>query len=329
MYNIDYTYLTELEVDTRQTFTDLSDDLLLVYNSNTGLDNTFTAKTLVSSWQDYFWKTNNSNKKDLNITFTDLIIEHDGSKDYQGKALDQDEMMTYKELTSFLHSLDVDRKWAGNRNFTELCCALTAAINAMHGHMTISKLYPKGSIVVDSSTGPNTSSVSWAKQSATYIAENMISEMAGTDLASMGYHTGRTMNSIDIGEDLKRAKITPALSSAGVAPVHTHQLKFDPESGGNSGGNPDGTDVLSSACTYKNVRPGAEYSGNFTHAGIHHITSACHLAVAQDASVSKGDHDSMSPTFSVSQTTIAPENSSIYVAPAAYPLSAYIWESRG
>lgn len=331
MYNIDYTYLTELEVDTRQSFSDLSSDLLLVNQKDILVDKTYKMQTLVSAWQDYFWKIdNNETKHKLDVTFTDISIERseeDPTKDKGNVDVTVNEMMTFGELSAFFDYLDEPSapgahggKWSGNRTFTELCCCLLDAIDALHNKMTIGHIYPQKSIVIsDSSPG-----LGWTKKDASYISENMTTEMADTELSTMGYHAGHSMGTTVIGPNLSLAKISPQLISPDAVPYHEHKLKFQPESksGGSSGS--EYSDV--SVQTFTNLKAGKDETPEATGQRQGGNNTACGLIVSKNVSRARARGDPYYAKFNVSERTESPIISDIAVAPTTYPISASVWE---
>ena len=129
IYDLNYTYLIELEVDTRQSFDDLSDDLLLL-DKNAEESQVVDMKSAISAWQNYFWKSTNPNKQRLDVTFTDISIERGTvmSTDWQGNPLNDLEMMSIEELENFLNGIDARKGWAGGRTWEELSNALCDAI---------------------------------------------------------------------------------------------------------------------------------------------------------------------------------------------------------
>ncbi len=345
MYNLNYTFLTELEVDTRQTFSDISDDLLLIYNKkdNEKEEKTIKIGTLVTCWQDFFWKVSSSNKEQLKVTFTDISIDHVGSSPFNGEhwpsakttnyQVDDNEMMTYEELSAYFTYLDTPDgsegtgKWAGNRTFTELCCVLLDAIDKLHNKLTATELYPIKSIIV-SDKNPNTAEdledTSWDKQNPAYISENMMGVMSGTELKTMGYHAGQTMNGTIIGNDLEKARIKPELKASGLVPKHDHKLKFDPESGSGGDSNETNAGPYDTFADFKQGSDGSPYSG--ANKEIITGNDVYGLAVAKQANYSASKEGERFPSFNVSSTVKNPIINSINVAPKTYPLSAFIWE---
>ena len=335
MYNLDYTYLTELEVDTRQTFSDLSDDLLLVHDS---IDKTFTMKSLISSWQDFFWKSSNPNKERLNVTFTDISIqrykhgpaEEDLKNDYRGYSIDQNgnEMMSYAELQDHYAALDREHQWVGGKTFHDMSADITAAITALHNKMTKEFVYPIGSIVISDTNpvGEYGSSITWAQKPAAYISEYMKNVMGSTELSTCGYHAGKTMGH-SINGNLSNAIIS-AKVAAGKIPAHTHNLKLKPETGsGGQTGEPTETSALS---TYEDVKAGSNtspFSGRFTPEAGHKNTANA-LIVATDASEPISEGGERAPTFTVSTTKKTPNKTSVNYAPKPYPIEAVVWDRQ-
>lgn len=334
MYNLDYTYLTELEVDTRQTFSDLSDDLLLVHDS---IDKTFTMKSLISSWQDFFWKSSNPNKEKLHVTFTDISIERrdypnysgdDLKFDFEGYPINQegDEMMSYRELQD--HYASLEHQWVGGKTFHEMSADITSAITALHNKMTKGFVYPVGSIIISDTNpvGEYGSSVTWAQKPAAYISEYMKNVMGTTELSTCGYHAGKTMGS-SIGGVLSKAIIS-AKVAPGKVPSHTHPLRLNPETGsGGSKGTPTETSGLA---TYEDVKAGSNtspFSGRFTPEARHKNTANA-LIVATDASEPISEGGERAPTFTVSPTKKTPNKTSVNYAPKPYPISSVVWERQ-
>ena len=324
MYNLNYTYLTELEVDTRQTFSDLSTDLLLLHNDQSSTDCTFTMKTLVSSWQDFFWKldSNSTNKHLLNVTFTDLSIERNSSdptKDYSGAAIDDREMMSWQELQDYYRQ--IDNQWVGNKTFTQMSTDITNAITALQHKFSKDHVYPVGSIVI-SDTDPHSGQYNhgtWTAKPQSYIAENV----KGTLSLTCGYHNGKVL-SHSIGNNLVSAEISAKLLDGNPTPKHSHKLKFIPES--ESGGGDGDSSEATGFTTYTDVKAGSNsppYSGRYTR---DHPNTANTLIVAEDASDSKHEEQSKCPSFTVSNARVNPSVSAVNFAPKPYSLAAKIWE---
>ena len=324
MYNLDYTYLTDLEVDTRQTFADLSDDLLLINDTTTSnkIDKTFNMKTLISCWQDFFWKSNDGATETLDVIFTDLSIER------SGLDRDENEVMTYRELTDFLQSLN--GSWAGNRSFSQLCAALIGALDKMSNQLdTSANVYPIGSIVV-SDTNPNTSA--WTQRESRYLSENMKNGYPTSELSSMGIHGGKNTNGTMIGTNLGNATLTPKLSSGSAVPDHTHILKFNPETG--SGGSTTSGVVAEDLCTFGELKVGSSsspYTGLARHKNGTIVSSrATGLCVDTGVNKIQDDHNGKGnepqrPNFRSSESQVI-DGQTIKVAPKTYPLSAYVYE---
>lgn len=333
MYNLNYTYLTELEVDTRQTFSDLSTDLLLLHNDQNSNDCTFTMKSLVSSWQDFFWKSDNKNKEKLKVTFTDISIERKSSSDlkhdYCGYEIDQDgdEMMSIQELDDYYDTLK--NKWVGNKTFSQMTADIIKAITDIHGKFSKNNVYPKGSIVIsDINPKGQYGSGTWKEKSASFISENMKATMSSTELKSCGYHGGEAMGT-RINGNLNQAIIS-AKTNGKVVPKHTHQLKFEPESDSGGGSNSTETSGFNVCCDECGIKPGSNskpFSGQYNE--NHHgsgSNTATGFIIASDASdtIYEGAEGTLS--FNVSNTKVNPNVSSVNFAPKPYSLSAKIWE---
>lgn len=342
MYNLNYTYLTELEVDTRQTFSDLSDDLLLLHNDQISTDCTFTMKSLVSSWQDFFWKSDNSNKELLHVTFTDISIERETdnedpvhsppskTNDWCGNAIDQNgnEMMSYKELQDYYH--EMENHWVGGKTFNDLSSDIINAIKGIHLKFSKDNVYPVGSIVI-SDTNPKRQygDGTWQEKPASFISENMRATMPSTDLKSCGYHDGKAMGT-SINGNLNRAIIS-AKTNGNAVPKHTHQLKFEPESDSGGGGDSRDAEGFNVYCDECGVKPGSNstpFSGQYKPGFGGDDNSAQGFIIATDASDPIYDGDEGTLSFNVSKTKVNPNVSSVNFTPKPYSLSAKIWERK-
>ena len=330
MYSLNYTYLTELEVDTRQSYDDLSDDLLLLDKDYGEESQTVDMKSVVSSWQNFFWQFDNNyeNKKRLDITFTDLIIDHSSStKDHFGYDLDEHEMMTVEELDSFFDGITT---WgqASNRDWDDFKEALCDVIEALHTkYRDTNNVCPVGSMVV-STTNPKTSSgfgsTTWRAKTDCYIGE--IFNKAYYKV-NPGYNEG-SGGINDIG--LKATASNP--------PTHTHQLEFIPATGNGSGST---SSEVSIGFQWYNQRQGKDkskinidyvggwqlietYSGGVN--GGHTDYWFTPVVKSDVTAYIPGNDGERSANFSVSNTKVDPVDSKIKVAPKTYPLSAAVWE---
>lgn len=353
MYNLNYTYLTELEVDTRQTFTDLSDDLLLLDVNEMTASQTVNAKTLVTSWQDFFWKSDNSNKGNLNVTFTDLSVYHSVSpsmeygssrvfhdgKDMSGKTLADTEILTIKELEDYYDELDSTNAWASTKynssthkfdgkNFTELCCSLLDAIDTLQKRMlNNSKVYPTGSIII-TDENPNNELPSyvggngnnWVKKEQAYISEP-ISKL------NIGQNPGKSYGT-NVGYSLGAVKLIAQTN--GLTPGHSHTVEFNPTSDSDKGST-DPEIAATTIVTCSTPRDPGQKGGrsDWTDGGSPNTSG---VAVGRDHAASKSAHDSGSPTFNVSpdvKTLPGTTANGINVAPTTYPMEkARIWERQ-
>lgn len=340
MYNLNYTYLTELEVDTRQTFADLSHDLLLL-NFNNGvpagkklpqtIGKTMSMESLVSGWQDYFWKFDTNEKKNFNVSFTDISIEHksDQNKDFSGNPLLTSEMMTYEELDKFFQEMDGDGqpghgKWCGDNHwtFTELCCNLLNAIDTLHTRLLNgNNIYPKGSIVV-SRVSPSGFG-NWTNKAQSYLSEN-ISEISGFKL---GFNSGKVMGT-DVGSDLESVIVKPETSGI---PKHEHKIEFDPPTGSGSGSG-SGSAGVSEAETFKEKKAGLTNSTGWmsgTRTDNEH-TKFNALVVPRDTDCSididPKKRDAHGDLKAIETEVTAECQNGIHVAPKTYPINGNVWE---
>ena len=326
MYDLNYTFLTELEVDTRQSYDDLSDDLLLV-EKDFEESQIADMKSIISSWQNYFWQSDNSNKQLLDITFTDLFIYHqDSSHDYSGNALNGLEIMTFGELESFFSGLDTRHAWAGGKTFKELSESLTGAITALQEHyITKNYIYPKGAVLVTNENPADHSGFgSWSEKKNCYFSEifskSNYNVSAGYDPGSGG------INSIGL---------TPTANSV---PKHSHKLSYIPESG-NGDGSAEGV-AGTTPLKYMNERSGLkreEIAPSNDIVPRYRFSGTCSdrnknrpaTVVMKDASSAipgEGGDKEATASFKVSNAKKDPADSKIKVAPKTYPLSASIWE---
>ena len=327
MYDFDYTYLTELEVDTRQSFVDLSDDLLLLYNSTEEESQTVNMKNTISSWQDFFWKSSNPEKNKLRPTFTDLSVEHETS------ALDDNEIMTYGELLSFFADLDTRKQWAGGRTFTELSNDLVDAIESLQTlYANPDKVYPVKSMLV-SDINPNSeiSGMTWTKIDNKYVSEVFssanIKELSGGTVDGCG--------------SIENALLKPTTEKNKV-PSHTHQLSLIPPTG--KGGTSTSSVVATADTTWDSEYYGTRitttvrsrnsssieevFTGNIDNDASGHGSYDTMVGIiATDANTSiDGDDVDAEIKFKVTTTEVKPADSSINVAPKTYPINTHIWE---
>jgi hypothetical protein len=335
MYNLNYTYLTQLEVDTRQTFADISDDLILL-NHGGSLEKT-NAKTMISSWQDFFWRAPVEQKKNLNVIFTDLSVDHSlyvGT--YQGQAynyLDDNEMITKKELDDFFRYMDTasgghSGRWCGKWNFNDMVRELSCAINQLHTRMADDlNIYPIGSIVVTNNNPASGDGFgNWDEKNSSYIAENVkaVSEI------SMGFNSGKVDGS-SVGSNLSNVVVKPTKKSNSAVPTHEHKLTFQPESG--SGGEDVAETEQGQFPTVGNIRAGINFVANSNGAGYSGRTNDTQynktgLVVATSHKDKRKGGGDAAPDFSVSYASKDPELSKINVAPTTFPINAKIWERR-
>ena len=327
MYDLNYTFLTELEVDTRQSFDDLSDDLLLLDN-NAEESQVVDMKSAVSSWQNYFWKSPNTNKQRLDVTFTDISVYHKAPsvhQDYSGKPLDSLEIMTVEELESFLNTIT----WAGNRSWADLSNTLCSAITTLQRkYTTKDNIYPVKSVLVTNENPNGMGFGTWTSYRNCYISE--IFSSSNYNIPS-GYISGSGL--------INNVALDP---SAANPPAHTHRLSYLPASG-SGGGSTQGT-----ACTvlleWFNVRQGTETVGNVTASHNHNegvvvgqanyytgynSVSCFTPVVTTDANTTivrprGGGHASANFKSSTAKKDTADKK--IKVSPKTYPLSATIWE---
>ena len=323
MYNLNYTFLTELEVDTRQSFDDVSDDLLLLDNDEESL--VVNMNNIISSWQNYFWtksNSNNPNKERLDITFTDLLIERnssDSSKDWQGNPLNKDEMMTVQELNTAFNRIS----WSGGKNWSTLTEDLCNAITLLQKqYVEKNNIYPSKSVLV-TDTSPNKLGFGkWHKKSNCYLSEKFDSN--NYNIPS-GYSENGSIDSIGL---------TP---NADNPPSHSHKLEYTPVSGG-GGGESSGTcsgGGATPAFQYFNKRSGLSEPGNhgkdamwFSGSWVGNYNRAA-MVVKTDSSLGLPRvHGHETAEFTVSKTKKDPVDSKIKVAPKTYPLSASVWEKE-
>lgn len=331
MYNLNYTYLTQLEVDTRQTFADISDDLILL-NHNDNLEKT-SAKTLISCWQNFFWESPIDQKENLNVIFTDLSVDHSSFISDDDTDLDDNDMVTIGELTEFFEKMDHSTeagktgKWCGKWSFDNMIRELSSAINHLHRRLGYNQnLYPTGSIVVnDNNPSGGDGFGIWSQKNSSYLSENIksVSEI------SMGFNNGRAGDE-DVGSNLANVVVTPDLKANGIVPTHKHQLKFIPDHGSGNGTSPE-EEKLSNAKKYGNIRAGRnKTTGCVYYSGHNNVGNAwpnrSGLVVANDASSSRPDGGDRQPDFSVSSTVVEPSIKRINVAPKTYPINAKVWE---
>lgn len=335
MYNLNYTYLTQLEVDTRQTFADISDDLILL-NHGGSLEKT-NAKTMISSWQDFFWKAPVEQKKNLNVIFTDLSVDHSLYVGTSYNYLDDNEMITKKELDDFFRYMDTasgghSGRWCGKWKFNEMVRELSCAINQLHTRMENDlNIYPVGSIVVtNNNPAAGDGFGTWDEKNSSYIAENVkaVSEI------SMGFNNGKVDGS-SVGSNLSNVVVNPTKKSSDAVPTHEHKLKFEPESG--EGGEDVAETEQGKFPTVggfkagKNYVPGSTgltYSGCYGSGGLESNKNTSGLMIATSHKDTRKDGGDEAPTFSVSYASKNPELSKINVAPTTFPINAKIWERR-
>lgn len=341
MYNLNYTYLTELEVDTRQTFADLCDDLLLVNlmkEPEPGTlkpkseGNVLSMRNVISAWQEYFWDTNVSEKRDLNITFTDISIEHGtnakSGKDYNGDPLKVDEMMSYSELSSFFKEMDGDGrpgqgKWCGKWTLTELCCNLLNAIDTLHDRLlNQNNIYPIGSMFISKNSPSGFGK--WTNQKQSYLSER-IAEISGFKI---GFNDGKVMNKV-VGTDLDSIVIKADTTTV---PMHEHSIEFVPPSASNSGSSSGDATTKGSFATVEKLKTGkngppGSMSGTWSGENQDKIEA---LVVKGDASstleTNKKERDA-SGSLSALQTEVTSiGQNGVNVAPKSYPINSYVWE---
>ena len=335
MYDLNYTFLTDLEVDTRQTFADISSDLILLgyqSGSTTGLKKS-NMKTVISSWQNYFWNTDDEEniriKQNLNVIFTDLLIDHkwiDNKDDLNGK-----EMLSIDELNEFFDGLDNDGeghgRWCGKWTYTELCSQLSSAINTLHNKFADNKnVYPISSIVITKGNpNQNGGFGQWAEvERASYLSERIMN----SDI-NLGYNPGK-VNGSSVNSDLRRLVLTPPATNSTSIPKHEHKLTFSPASASKKGD--DGPTELDGdyVKVTKNYRPGCNktsntcaYTGQDTRP---EKNTAQSLALAADYHDTRSAEHELEPEFSVSPASANPKQSNITVAPKTYPIDASVWE---
>ena len=336
MYDLHYTFLTELEVDTRQSFDDLSDDLLLL-DKNAEESQVVNMKSVISSWQNYFWKSPNTNKQLLDITFTDLSIDRGSvaSTDYQGNPLNDLEMMSFQELLNFFQRLDSDHAWAGGRTWAELSIALCNAITALQrNYVDIgTNIYPLHSVLV-TNENPNNAvpgvNWTWTSRSNCYLSEVFSSSNYGV---SPGYNQG--CGSLNDAE-LKDTATKP--------PIHNHKISYLPASGSGGGSSEGSASPASTPVEWYNTRRGLDKTPVATRiiTGGHGASTTVSTGrwkfsgsarnntyaatVARDANDSIGADGGGTPTFTVSSAEKKAADSSIKVAPKTYPPSSLVWE---
>lgn len=312
MYDLNYTFLTELEVDTRQSFDDLSDDLLLLDKNNGEESQVVDMKSVISSWQNYFWKSTNTNKQKLDITFTDISIErneNDPTKDWQGNPLNDLEMMTYGELTNFLNGI----VWTGGKTWQELSNAVCDAITALQEkYVDVDNVYPVSSVIV-SDRNPGSNFGTWESKDKYYLSE----------IFTQSYYNVKPGHDDGTSKTLSDIELKPTASKP---PSHTHQLQYTPTSGG--GSSEASGQCGSTKISWSNLRQGTnrgavgEYYTGFAPGN----DSVYPAVVKTDANSKVKDGGSMAPGFTVHKTKKDPADTSIKVAPKTYPLSAAIWE---
>lgn len=224
MYNLNYTYLTDLEVDTRQSFADLFDDLTLLDKSNRESYKE-NAETLISSWQSFFWHSNNSNKQKLKVTFTDISVYHNPpSGDIPGSK----EIMTFGELEAIYNSLE--NHWPNNMTFAQFTKSLVNAIDRVQQIMiNDDHSYPVKSMVINDTNPAGSFGYTWEKQPAVYLGERR-------DM--VGYQSG-SFSTLD------GTVILPS-SVDGLIPKHEHDVEFLPTASG--GGSNDQSATESTEC---------------------------------------------------------------------------------
>lgn len=326
MYDLNYTFLTELEVDTRQSFDDLSDDLLLL-DKNAEESQVVDMKSVISSWQNYFWKSPNANKQRLDITFTDISIYRGSvaSTDYQGNPLNDLEMMSVEELNSFFHNLDDISAWAGGRTWAQLSNVLCNAIGTLQDkYTTKDNIYPNHSVVITDEDLNSSGFGTWTRRDNRYLSE--VFSKSNYDI-----NPGDNPGSGSISE----IGLTNKASSP---PSHTHKISYIPASG-NGGSSSEGT-VSEGLLTWSNARRGLDptYIGSVTsqtsskaprykYSGKPYNSKWHETATVKgDANSTVGAEGGAKAEFNVSKTKVDPVDNKIKVAPKTYPLSATIWE---
>jgi len=315
MYDLNYTFLTELEVDTRQSFDDLSDDLLLLDKNNGEESQVVDMKSEISSWQNYFWKSPNANKQNLDITFTDISIYRGTvtSTDWQGNPLNDLEMLSIEELERFFANIDNRRGWIGNRTWQELSNAVCDAITALQEkYVDVDNVYPVSSVIV-SDRNPGSDFGTWVSKDKYYLSE-IFTQSYYNVKPGHDDGTSKTLNDIELK------------STASKPPSHTHQLQYTPISGG-------GKSEASGQCGSTKISWSNERKGTNRGAPGEYYTgyalpndSVFPAVVKTDANSKVKDGDSKSPGFTVHKAKKDATDESIKVAPKTYPLSATIWE---
>lgn len=328
MYDLNYTFLTELEVDTRQSFDDLSDDLLLLDN-NASESQVVDMKSVISSWQNYFWKSTNTNKQFLDITFTDLSIERGTviTTDWQENPLDDLEMMSIEELNNFFDSLDEISAWVGGKTWSQLTNSLTAAITALQAkYVDKNNIYPKNAVLVTNENPNGTGFGTWTSHNNCYFSEIF-------SKANYSINPGYDHGSLPTNGSLADIGLEPTTETI---PNHTHKLAYIPATGSGSGRSEGEAGVA--GWEWSNSRRGLDpqqigmdgtqprykYSGK-PHSGSAH-GSTFTTTVLRDANSSVGSGGHPEAKFEVTSTKVDPIDKKIKVAPKTYPLSATIWE---
>lgn len=340
MYDLNYTFLTELEVDTRQSYDDLSDDLLLLDKDHGEESQVVDMSAVVSSWQNFFWKSSNPNKQRLDVTFTDISIEHgiDLSTDYFGAPLDDLEMMTARELDTFFSEVTNWGQSTDRRTWEELSNELCDAISALQDKYTDpNHIYPLRSVLVTNEDPNGKGFGRWTSYTNCYLSE--IFSKSNYDI-EQGYN--------DVGQSINDLGLDPTTNSV---PDHTHKMAYIPGTG-SGGESSEGTaePAIVTFC-WTNARRGLDptYIGSITsQRGPHGVINSKGIprykysgrsydknkwyytaTVMKDANTSIGDEGEAGARFTVSSAKVDAVDNKIKVAPSTYPLSSLIWERTG
>lgn len=193
MYNLNYTYLSDLDIDTSRSARDVSAST--VFAAIDDNDYTVPLTSITNRFVEWFFTASNPNIPNLNITLLDANIMN-------GERTQGDAIKTYGELTAYLETI-----------LTAISANMTTKLNATINTLSTDNITPTGSVAINKSAPSNTD---WAEvDKPEFLYEASVPDEVGEIFQRPAGGAGEALSDIVITHD-------------GGIPHHTHEVKLTP-----------------------------------------------------------------------------------------------------
>lgn len=192
MYNLNYLYLHDLNIDTSRSARDISASAMFV--SISGKDYTAPVSSVTNRFVDWFFKATNPNIPLLNVTFGNAFLTNRPLTAYSTNSV-----RTYGEVYAAISA-----------QLKNISAAMFAKLQATVSALSAAAVTPVGSVVINKTNPSAIVSGTWTSCTNRFIQE-----------------ASTTTGLLPISAAALSAYI---ISSAGVTPKHTHEVVLTPSS---------------------------------------------------------------------------------------------------